>query len=159
MGLGRWAVSLALGVVVGAAGCAVGGSSTGTVTGKVTYKGGPVKGGNVYFFVDDKNPGVGEIQEDGTYKAERVPVGNAKVSVDTESMKPPMGMPAAAAKKYTAPPPDPKVKTEAYVPPDPGERAKRYVKIPEKYIDPERSGLTYTVKTGSQEFNIEISDR
>src|SRR5262249_20108960 len=94
MGLGRLAVSLALGVVLGVAGCAVGGSGTGTVTGKVMYKGAPLKGGNVYFFVDDKNPGIGEIQEDGTYRAEKVPIGVAKVGVDTESLKPPMGMPA-----------------------------------------------------------------
>jgi hypothetical protein len=30
------------------------------------------------------------------------------------------------------------------------------MRIPEKYRDPEQSGLTYTVKGGKQEFNIDL---
>jgi hypothetical protein len=167
MGLGRWLVCLALGVVLGVAGCNTGPAS-GTVSGKVSYKGAPLKGGTVMVFPtgEGKNPVSAEIKEDGTYTAEKVPTGPAKLSVETESLKPPMVMgqgPAggggSAGKKYQPPPPDPKVKTEPYAPPDPSERAKRYVKIPEKYSNPDSSGLTTMVKTGNNEFNIEIVDK
>jgi hypothetical protein len=41
---------------------------------------------------------------------------------------------------------------------DAEEAKRRYVPIPLKYKTPERSGLTYEVKRGKQEHNIELDD-
>ncbi|HTU18415.1 MAG TPA: hypothetical protein VMG10_10180, partial [Gemmataceae bacterium] len=43
-----------------------------------------------------------------------------------------------------------------YRPPDFEERAKRYVPIPSQYADPDKSGLTYTVKPGKQPYDIKL---
>jgi hypothetical protein len=156
LGLGRWVVSLTLVALLGLAGC-TGSSNTGTVKGKVTYKGQPLKGGTVSFQVGEKYaPQPAEIQEDGTYVAENVPLGTAKVAVETESLKPPSGMQG----KYPPPaPPNPKVKSEEYKPPDPAERAKRYVRIPDKYMNPDTSGLSTPVKSGTNTYDIDIADK
>jgi hypothetical protein len=36
------------------------------------------------------------------------------------------------------------------------EMEKRYVPIPEKYGDVQSSGLTYTVQSGKQEYNLDL---
>jgi hypothetical protein len=141
----RWVGLMVLWVVLGAVGC--GSSSTGTVSGKVTYKGAPLKGGTVTF-VNKQQSSLAEIQEDGSYKAEKVPTGDATISVETTSLKPPNQMamknrPPAGAQG------GPKM-------PDYEARAKRYIQIPDKYSDAQQSGLKYTVKSGSQEFEIKL---
>lgn len=146
-----------------AAGC---GSSQGTVSGKVTYKGAIVKGGTVRIVPDKGSPATGDIQEDGTYKIQHVPTGPAKVSVETDSMKPNKQVSAqaqGAAAMYKNMPKPP--------PGEPGSDSnqgnavagfreqgdeKRYVEIPARYNDSNKSGLTLTVKGGSNPFDIEL---
>ena len=74
---------LSLVVALGATGC---GSSTGSVAGKVTLNGQPLKGGNVTFV--GKESFAASIQEDGTYNVPRLLAGEYKVCVETESLKP-----------------------------------------------------------------------
>src|SRR5690242_12486783 len=92
--LSRRAVALGfvliLAAVIGAPGC---GKRTATVTGKVTYKGEPLKGG-IVAFIPPRGGGTAvaaDIAEDGTYTATDVLVGEVEVTVDTSNLKPPEG--------------------------------------------------------------------
>jgi len=123
----------------------------GTVTGKVSYQGTVLKGGNVVFMSTEKKPSVScTINEDGTYTAEGVPTGPVKILVETASLKPAS---YSQGKQYD-PPPGAKVpegyKTGA------ADNSKRYVEVPEKYNDPDKTDQLYTVTSGKQEKNIEL---
>jgi hypothetical protein len=134
------------------------GGGTGTVTGKVLFNDQPLPSGTVVFTnADGKGSQTAEIQPDGTYKIEKMPTGPAKVAVMTAPSATAEGRVPGPQPKMPTPPPD-KVPEGA----DPGKvygnkpQAKKYVKIPEKYADAEKSGLTVTVGSGSQEWNIPL---
>src|SRR5262249_27233111 len=92
------------------------------------------------------------INEDGTYRADKVPVGEAKVSVVTSYMKT-EGFAGKGPPKYDVP----EGKESNYKPGGAAsDNAKRYVWIPDKYADPSHSGLQLTVKSGSQVYNIPL---
>lgn len=64
------------------------GAGKGDVTGKVTFKGEPLKGGYVSFVSESGGPSfTGTINDDGTYLVPNVQAGKYKVCVDTESLK------------------------------------------------------------------------
>jgi len=129
------------------AGC--GGAATATVTGKVSSNGVALKGGNVTFLsTEGKRTVTGPINEDGTYKLEKVPVGKVKILVETESLNP------ATKPKVQYGPPKDQVMPGGYAPPNFEEMAKRYRKIPEAYAKEEMTPLEYTVTSGSQEYDI-----
>jgi hypothetical protein len=139
-----------------AAGC----GGKGVVSGKVLYKGQPVRGGNVSFIPEGGGVMSSPIEEDGNYTIQNVPVGRVTITLETDSIRPFLqrGGPGSA------PPPelqknmnsDPAkqdmAKTEAQM----ADRAKRYVRIPPQYSDPNKSNLTYVVKSGKQEYDIEL---
>jgi hypothetical protein len=130
-----------------AAGC---GPRTATVTGKVTYKGNVVKGGRVVF-ASEKGPSVlAVIGEDGSYTAEHVPVGNVKIAVQTKYLGVAAGMGKAGAPPKDAGGPDGQKPGKL----SPEEAARKFVAIPSSYEDAETSGLTYTVRGGSQEHDL-----
>src|SRR5262249_54572371 len=140
--LNRFLVMLLLAAAVGAAGCSSGG--TGTITGKVYYLDVPLKGGNVTFVsTDGKRTISTSIKEDGTYTLERVPAGNVKICVETESMNP-----AGKTRVTYSPPKD--QSGVGYNPgqqggPDLQEMTRRYRQIPEKYKDPNSTDQEYKV--------------
>jgi len=70
---------LAFVVVLLAVGC---GSRTGDVSGKVLYKGKPLSGGSVTFF-HSKGASSSRIDNDGSYTVFKVPVGEAKITVQS----------------------------------------------------------------------------
>src|SRR5262249_26957060 len=74
------------------AGC---GPRVGTVSGKVTYKDGPLPSGPLTFIggKGDK-PQWSALAADGSYQVNNVPVGNVKVTVETT---PPMSLPGVGA--------------------------------------------------------------
>jgi len=148
LGRGRW-----LGMVMLAAaaltGCAGG---KGTVTGKVTYKGAMLKGGNIVFMSTAGKQSIScKINEDGTYTAEGVPAGPVKILVETASIKP---QPHQGPRSYS-PPPGQKA-PEGYQT-GLADNSKNYVEIPEMYNDPDKTDQTYTVTVGKQEKNIELN--
>jgi Carboxypeptidase regulatory-like domain len=142
-------------------GCGGGGVAS-TVSGKVLYKGAPVKGGNVTFVsTEGKISKSTSINEDGTYQLTDVPVGTFKICVETESFRPQVartmskgpgtgGMPPA----YSAPPGG--SEQTGYKPPVPVDTSARYVQIPPQYAKTETTDLTYTVKSGQQTHDIEL---
>lgn len=147
-GMRRWVGFLTLTLSLAVAGCGGGGSKA-KVSGKVYYKDAPLKGGNVTFVDSNKQSYLAEIQEDGSYEIEKIPPGEAKISVETESLKPPNAM---VLKNRP-----PAAEEGGYKPPDYAARAKRFVPIPPQYSDPEHSSLTYTVKSGKQEHDIKLN--
>jgi hypothetical protein len=136
-------------------------SSPGTITGKVTYNGQPVKGGSVSFISTEDHPsGSSAIAADGTYNIASMPSGNVIITVDTESFNPKKNIRRTSVPKY-GPPKDQKL-PEGYNTSAGGgamsakEMEARYVKIPEKYADQKSSGLNYTVTSGDQTHNIDL---
>jgi hypothetical protein len=146
IGLGRWMVFLALVLSLGVAGC---GASKGTISGKVFYKDNPLKGGKVTFVGADKQSYLAEIEEDGSYSVENLPVGEASIVVETASLKPP--------NPYVLKNKQPADAGEGYKPPDFAARAKRFVPIPARYSDPDQSGLKHPVKGGKQVYDIKLN--
>jgi hypothetical protein len=134
--------------VIALAGC---NSSTGkqltgaTVFGTVHYKGVAVTGGSVTLVdVNDPNKSmVGQIDGNGEYRVVNAPLGEVKVVVETESAKNDM---AELFKKA----PEGKVKSISEVP------RLKYMKIDEKYGDPEKTDLKFTIAPGEQEHDINL---
>ncbi len=155
------------------AGCS---PSVGSLSGKVTIDGQPLKGGRVDFYNKDGQSASIEIKEDGTYSLPVIVAGEYSVTVSTDYLKgrsfggmpgggrPGMkGVPGPAGMKG-APPVDIKkdkdaiknTPPEGYVMSNPGDSAKKYVKIPSKYEDVGQSGLAYTAIGGAQTFDITL---
>ena len=114
-----------------------GGSShgpAGQVRGRVTYEGEPVKEGVVSVYSSDLGSGAsGDILPDGTYAI-------------SEPLK---------TGQYTAsvfPPPEPPPQDEV-----PVSSNKVYDNIPEKYRDPQKSGLVVDIKEGENTFDIDMT--
>lgn len=117
-----------------------GGSDTGTVNGKVTYKGKALNSGEVTFVAEGKTRSA-VIGPDGTYTLNEVPPGPHQVSV------------LVRGQQYaTAAPATPKG-----APPMPGTRVQP-VPVPVKYASPASSGLTYRVAAGSQTIDIPLKE-
>jgi hypothetical protein len=139
-----WVMSALLGTgLLLLSGC--GGGSTATVSGTVTYKDKPLPGGLITFMAEQGDAVArGKIEKDGTYRVNKVPVGNVKIGIQaSEPPKYGAGMipkeeAAKLGKKATAV--------------DPGD----HVTLPKQFADPNKSGLTYTVKHGPQEHNISL---
>lgn len=88
----------------------------------------------------------GSVGEDGKYKIENVPVGEVKVAVNTQ---------AAMGQYQTA-----VMQAGAYKGPEgKGGRQKvdvKMVQVPDKFADPNKSGLKTTVNKGANTYNIDI---
>lgn len=133
------------------------------MSGRITYKGAPLKGGSVNFYSLDKtyNKG-GPINEDGAYTVE-IFAGEYNVTVETESQKPASrgssGPPGKIAPKSKPLPEDAKI-PEGYHGSNTAMMAtgkgEHYVEIPKKYNKPEESGLKFTVGSGSQTYDIDL---
>ena len=59
---------------------------TGAVQGKVTYNGAPLPGGTVAFHPEKGKPVEAKTNEDGTYSADKVPVGRMRVSIKAKGL-------------------------------------------------------------------------
>jgi hypothetical protein len=141
------------------------------VSGKVTYKGQPLKGGYVAFI----NTSGGQtfsapIQEDGSYQIPKITGGSYKVTVETESLKPQgdvKSIPFKSKVSKEGPPKEnlpPKLNLPGnpadygYKMATPGGQLDRYVAIPRKYADADQSGLQYDFRGGNQTYNIDLTD-
>jgi hypothetical protein len=133
----------------------------GSLSGKVLLKDKPLPGGTVIFIHPGKGSFTATIQADGGYKIDNLPSGTVKVAVT--------GPPAVAShgKGWTPSDADlekikqtqPGLSKEAVlgkmgVTPS-GPRTPAVV-IPERYSDPEQSGLTLTIVSGPQNLDIKL---
>ena len=170
-------LSLGIGLALFAVGC---GPSKGSLSGKVTYKGTSLKGGNVSFTSTGGGPSIAaSIQEDGTYTVPSMVAGTYNVTVDNKFLKgasgssskmsmPPGGGPPGMAKgkgnipKEGNAPPEGKLNLPGnpadygYKSATMGDAAKLYVEIPDKYASPDQSDLTYTFTSGNQVWDIDL---
>ncbi len=119
-----------------AAGCGGGDAeATGSVSGKVTFKDQPVTEGTVSLY-DEKQgtAGGGKIESNGAYRVIGLKAGEYKASV--------------------SPPMDRETSSDPNNPPKP----KDMPNIPEKYRKFETSGLSITVKDGTNELNVNMTE-
>jgi hypothetical protein len=129
-----------------------GSNKTATVSGKVTYNGAPVTGGTLMFYSEGKTePTPGPINADGTFAFGGVPTGPMKVVVETDSVKKQVAGDYMHMDKMK--PPEGKGPTGMVSTTPPV-----YVKIPAKYLKPDKTDLTCDVKSGSNSFNFELKD-
>ncbi len=115
------------------------GRGEGTVTGKVTYRDKPLPSGIVVFVGED---GVvsppAHLAPDGSYTAIKVPVGRARIAVDT----------------VPPPPPENRNAKEAM---DAWKAAlATFITLPARYKDPNQSGKTFEVKAGKNSCDISL---
>jgi len=131
------ACSLAFAIVL--SGC--GGSSSGanSVTGKVTYKNGPVSGLVVFVYGDSKEVSA-PIQPDGSYNMVNPPPGQVKIVI-----KPMPGGTGGVTPKAGAPMKD-----------APSSEGNQNPPPPLKYQNQASSTLTFEVKTGKQPHDIPL---
>jgi hypothetical protein len=145
--LGWLRAGLVLAAVLLAVGC---GGSKGSVSGKVTYKNKPLTKGGVSFIDEKGHVYRSEIGSDGSYSVSKIPPGPAKITVITPGAfrmpktagGPPKGVDAAGSTGTGS-------GSGMGAGADTGS-------LPEKYKDPDTSGLTYTVTTGDQKHDIDL---
>jgi hypothetical protein len=114
----------------------------GQVSGQVFFEGQPLESGTITFVGQNNYKAYCVIGRDKTYSFDNVPVGPVKIAFASHHRVPP------GFKSAELPPNVPRPKEEPPAPAPP---------IPEKYKNPEQSGLTYTVKAGQQIFDIKLN--
>lgn len=142
----RLACSMIVGclLALAAAGC---GSPTAVVSGTVTFKGHPLPSGTILFHGSDGRVEHGLIGSNGVYTLTNAPPGPVRISVKSHPASP-TGMPSRGGPPPAAPTDlSPAVKEQ---------RDGKFVSIPARYLDPQRSGLTYTVRPGIQTHDINL---
>jgi hypothetical protein len=117
---------------------ACGGRPMGEVSGTVTLDGQPLALGTITFFSQDGTVWRSNVL-DGAYRVAKVPVGPVKITV------------------FAHPSPIPAVMLDQIQPPPPPAYRKPYVPIPDRYQDPDKSGLTYTVTRGTQTHDVALT--
>jgi hypothetical protein len=153
------------------------GPRSGSLSGKVTYKGEPLKGGTITFLGPYTYST--DIKIDGSYEIAKMYSGSYRVAIETESIKgeegsSPFSFKTPAGTKLPSKnqlPPEAKDPPIGKLPVDPKafgysqpnvnpdyDIKKRYVQIPKKYGDPNTSGLTYDFPGGTQTHNINLQD-
>ena len=120
------------------------------ISGTVRFNGAPLTGGRITFKAGEGDPGSSAvIDPNGRYKIS-APVGDVNISIDNSMLNPAAHKGKERIQKGAGPRPggfDPEEVKGAYVP------------IPQKYADPKTSGLTYTVKKGDKEHDIDLTDK
>lgn len=109
----------------------------GRITGHVTFKGAALPSGSVTFHAADGNAYGSALAPDGTFAVEGVPPGPARVTV-TSHPHVPKGLLGKDRNKAA------------------GVEAAKFVPIPERYGQADRSGLTCPVKGGAQTCDLPL---
>jgi hypothetical protein len=145
----RLALVLPLLLAIAAVGCSKGGrSNSAIIEGTVKYKGTKLGGGNItYYPVSGAGSYQVSISPDGTYMLTDVPSGDALVTVETESVKR-----ASEKREYG------KGGKMSPAPKDYQQVTGTYVEIPAKYADKDKSNLKYTVQSGKQKKDWDLTD-
>jgi len=139
----RWARGGLLLALV-AVGCA---PPTASVSGTVTFKGQPLPSGTVLFHGADGRVEHSLIDGEGKYTVVNAPLGQVRITVQAHAAAPP-GLPSKGGKPPAAPAELATSGKET--------RDGKFVAIPPRYLDPDRSRLTCTVSAGPQTHTIEL---
>ncbi len=122
------------------------GESTGSVKGKVYFQDKAVTAGTVAFQRAANKLATGQIQPDGSYEVLNAVTGPNKISVRSQVVaNVPQGKMMDPGKMGASD------KTKGQEAP-----TAKGTTIPAKYADPEQSGVTYTVNSGPNQFDIKL---
>jgi hypothetical protein len=130
----------------------VGCSGPSNISGKVTVGGKPVASGSVTIHAADGSTHYGELSETGEFSIPKVPPGLCKVAVNSPDPKVLAASGKLRGMSLGAGDSRPKADAAA-APAIPG--ADKWFKLPAGMEDPEKSGITFTIKGGSFTMNIE----
>jgi hypothetical protein len=131
-------------------GCGKSRNPSGTLSGKVTYKGQPVNGATLLLYPTAAGQGAEfpiPVAQDGTFRTSDVPLGNYKVVV-----QPSAGDPGPSTKGMT---PDQIAKMKEKID---SLKTPATIPIPDKYKQKEKTDLTVNVTGGSQQWDPELKD-
>ena len=150
------------------------GGGKGKISGSVNLDGKPLPAGTITFYPAKGTPVTGNIS-DGQYSVSGVASGNAKVAVETASLKKEMenlrGIGQGMAQSMSGMPPGAKIPPEAQArideekkkAQDAAQKVKelqaKYRPIPDKYAKSDTSGLTYDVKSGGNTWDVPLSSK
>jgi hypothetical protein len=141
------------------------------LSGKITYAGNSVTAGTLLFYTGDSGVYPAVINSDGTYSATDLPAGDLVVTIETESANPNVkkqeykggagggGMypggkaPAGGAGDHKGPGAQNSPKPE-----NAPQGGGPYVKIPSKYSDKNKSGLTVKLSAGKNTQDFDLKD-
>jgi hypothetical protein len=129
----RLLVALAAAVLIAAPGCGDKGVKKVTVSGTVSYKGQKLQSGILKFVGPEGAYSAAAIQPDGTFVITDVVPGEVKVGV----MEAPGGSGSSSGEKGSGPKAAP-------------------VSLPEKFREPDTSGVKYTITAETTELHIEL---
>jgi hypothetical protein len=114
------------------------GARPGRLTGRVTYQGAALPSGSVLVHAADGNVYAAALAADGTFAVDGVPPGPARVTVRSHPRIPPALLGPDRNKPA-------------------GREAARFVRIPARYGQPDRSGLTWRVRPGAQTCDFDLT--
>jgi hypothetical protein len=157
------------------AGCRPGNpNAPASVSGQVTYKGETLTAGAVSFHSKEKGIFQAPIEPDGTFRAVDIPAGDLAVTVETESANPELakktpdykgGFGGGGDSKYgkggggKKQQPAKKAAQTSPTPEGMKQGGGKYVKIPSKYSDPGKSGLSAKISAGKNDgLKFELTD-
>ncbi len=126
------------------------------VSGRVTYNGKAVPGGNITFHSEGKGSFAGALDDNGTFEITDLPTGPMVVTVETESLNPKTAAPSYGGDKMS--------KMREMMQKKMGVNAaaaaaKVYRKIPRKYADRKTSPLNnVNVESGRNSYEFELKD-
>jgi hypothetical protein len=149
MTTGRLLLVLPLFLVL-ASGCTRNPGAPASLSGKVTYKGTAVTGGTVTVHTKDGAGYSIPIKPDGTYSGTDLPAGDMVLTVETESVNKDKKTPVYGGRAGG--------QSMSPVPEGVKAGGGGYVKIPAKYADKAKSGLTVTLSKGKQTKDLELTD-
>jgi hypothetical protein len=115
----------ALAALGGLSGC---GRATGSVTGRVLFRGRPLPGGRIIFVIGPGRRLSAEINKDGTYALTGLPPGALRVALD------PTSVPLSGQ----------------------GQGKREGQPLPARYRDPDRSGLRAAIRPGRQQLDFNL---
>lgn len=140
-------------VVLSASLCAVAGcgASKADVTGTAAYRGKPLVWGTVTVIASDHMPYYGAIHADGTFTIKNVPLGSARVGVGSIDpyYEPKFDKPEEKARYEEL-----RARVNVQLLPKPPKGA--WFRIPAKYNDPLKSGLTADVVAPTTTLNLTL---
>ena len=114
------------------------GAKTGELTGRVTFQDKHLQQGTVLVASSSGSVHSAVIQSDGTYTVPGIPVGPARIAVNCPDPREVKVIPRKKEQRV------------------PAAATSKWIASPEKYADPEMSGLSIDIKPGTNAFPIDL---
>ena len=126
------------------------GAKVGNVKGKITYEDKPLPQGQITFWAAD-GTAIQGMTRNGMYEVKKVPVGEAKVAIQSMDDAKIVAMAKELSKKSRGKEGEEQMKNETR----PNVQVPKSL-IPDKYTDQKSSGLSTTINGGENEYNIDL---